>query len=110
MDELFAVSVSAFLERADNGARITIKECEDLLNRIPSFSSKHTIEATKAFLEYLGNPEENIKIIHVAGTNGKGAICSYLEYALSECGLKVGRYASPSVFEFLERIKTGLKK
>ena len=66
-------------------------------------------DVIKELLGRLGNPEKELKVIHTAGTNGKGAICSYLEYALSECGLKVGRYASPSVFEFLERIKTGLK-
>ncbi len=103
MDELFAASVSAFLERADNGARITIKECEDLLNRIPSFSSKHTIEATKAFLEYLGNPEENIKIIHVAGTNGKGSVCNYLSTVLSKADYSVGLFTSPHLVNLNER-------
>lgn len=66
-------------------------------------------EVIKDLLNRLGNPEKNLNVIHVAGTNGKGAICSYLEYALSECGLKVGRYASPSVFDFLERIKIDLR-
>lgn len=66
-------------------------------------------EVIKKLLERLGNPEKDLKVIHVAGTNGKGSICAYLEYALSECGLIVGRYASPSVFDFLERIRTGLR-
>ena len=66
-------------------------------------------DVIKELLGRLGNPEKELNVIHVAGTNGKGAICSYLEYALSECGLNVGRYASPSVFDFLERIKIGLK-
>ncbi len=66
-------------------------------------------DVIKALLGRLGNPEKELKVIHVAGTNGKGSICSYLEYALSECGLKVGRYASPSVFDFLERIRIDLR-
>ncbi len=66
-------------------------------------------EVIKELLGRLGNPEKDLKVIHVAGTNGKGSICSYLEYALSECGLKVGRYASPSVFDFLERIRINLR-
>ncbi|MBP5555225.1 MAG: hypothetical protein J6X94_10210 [Lachnospiraceae bacterium] len=66
-------------------------------------------DVIKELLGRLDNPEKELKVIHVAGTNGKGSICSYLEYALSECGLNVGRYASPSVFDFLERIKIGLR-
>ena len=59
----------------------------------------------RELLGRLGNPEKELNVIHVAGTNGKGSICTYLEYALLECGLKVGRYASPSVFRYLERIR-----
>ncbi len=66
-------------------------------------------DVIKELLGRLGNPEKQLKVIHVAGTNGKGSVCSYLEYALSECGLNVGRYASPSVFDFLERIRIGLR-
>ena len=66
-------------------------------------------DVIKELLGRLENPEKELKVIHVAGTNGKGSICSYLEYALSECGLRVGRYASPSVFDFLERIRVDLR-
>jgi dihydrofolate synthase/folylpolyglutamate synthase len=61
----------------------------------------------RELLGRLGNPENELKVIHVAGTNGKGSVCTYLECALLECGLKVGRYASPSVFRYLERIRLG---
>lgn len=61
----------------------------------------------RELLERLGNPEKKLNVIHVAGTNGKGSVCTYLESALLECGLKVGRYASPSVFRYLERIRLG---
>ncbi len=53
----------------------------------------------------MGDPQKRLKVIHVAGTNGKGSVCTYLERALSECGLKTGRYSSPSVFRYLERIR-----
>ena len=64
-------------------------------------------ETIKELLGRLGNPEKGLNVIHVAGTNGKGSVCTYLEYALLECGLNVGRYASPSVFRYLERIRLG---
>ncbi|MCR5739091.1 MAG: hypothetical protein K6G43_04680 [Lachnospiraceae bacterium] len=59
----------------------------------------------KELLGRLGNPERELNVIHVAGTNGKGSVCTYLEYAFLECGLRIGRYASPSVFRYLERIR-----
>ncbi|MCR4791261.1 MAG: hypothetical protein K5871_00775 [Lachnospiraceae bacterium] len=62
-------------------------------------------EVIKELLSRLGDPQESLNVIHVAGTNGKGSICTYLESALNACSLKVGRYASPSVFRYLERIR-----
>ena len=63
MDDLLLAQIGELLERADNNAKITISECDRFLNQIPSFSDKHTIEDTRSFLEYLGNPEKNIQII-----------------------------------------------
>lgn len=51
----------------------------------------------------LGNPDTRLKFIHVAGTNGKGSICSYLSSVLKQAGYRVGTYNSPSVFRYNER-------
>lgn len=56
-------------------------------------------------LNLLGNPQENLKCIHVAGTNGKGSTCAIVSAILKEYGLKVGLYTSPHIFEYTERIK-----
>lgn len=56
-------------------------------------------------LELLGNPQENLKIIHVAGTNGKGSTCSFISSILKEAGYKVGLYTSPFLETFTERIR-----
>ncbi len=77
-------------------------------NYIANTGSSGIVPGTKVIkdlLSRLGNPERKLNVIHVAGTNGKGSVCTYLEYALLECGLRVGRYASPSVFRYLERIR-----
>ena len=74
MDENLQQAVSEILRRADDGEKITIAECETFLNRVPGFTDKHGPEDTRAFLDYLGSPEKNIPIIHVAGTNGKGSV------------------------------------
>jgi dihydrofolate synthase/folylpolyglutamate synthase len=103
MDDSLLASVAELLERAGNGAKITIKECDELLNSIPSFSDKHTLEETKDFLQYLGNPEENINIIHVAGTNGKGSVCNYISSVLMKANYTVGMFTSPHLVEVNER-------
>ena len=56
-------------------------------------------------LEFLGNPQDELKCIHVAGTNGKGSVCAMLESILREAGYKTGLYTSPHIFEYTERIK-----
>ena len=52
----------------------------------------------------LGNPHQRVPIIHVAGTNGKGSVCAYLSAVLTEAGYRVGRYTSPHLIDWNERI------
>lgn len=56
-------------------------------------------------LRRLGNPQDDLKVIHVAGTNGKGSVSKYLEEGLSACGYKMGLYTSPYIETFNERIR-----
>ena len=63
------------------------------------------LERIKKILIALGNPQNNLKCIHVAGTNGKGSVCSMLDSILKEAGYKTGLYTSPHIFEYTERIK-----
>ena len=60
-------------------------------------------------LQKLGNPQDDLKCIHVAGTNGKGSVCAILESILREAGYKTGLYTSPHIWEYTERIKVGGK-
>lgn len=53
----------------------------------------------------LGNPQESLKFIHIAGTNGKGSVLAYTSTILSEAGYRTGRYVSPTVVSYLERIQ-----
>lgn len=56
-------------------------------------------------LEMFNNPQDKLKCIHVAGTNGKGSVCAMLESILKEAGYKTGLYTSPHIWEYTERIK-----
>ena len=78
------------------------KEYIDGLNR---FGSVLGLESVKALLDMLGNPQENLKVIHIAGTNGKGSTIAFMEAILMEAGYKVGKYTSPVVFEYLEKFQ-----
>ena len=63
------------------------------------------LERMEALLQYLDNPQNDLRIIHVAGTNGKGSVCAFIESALQQAGLRIGRYISPSVYDYLERFQ-----
>lgn len=63
------------------------------------------LDRMNMILKLLNNPQNNFKSIQVAGTNGKGSVCSMLSSILKEYGYKVGLYTSPHIFEYTERIK-----
>ena len=69
------------------------------------FGIRLGLENSLKLLELLGNPQEKLKIIHVAGTNGKGSVCSFISNALQAQGYKVGLYTSPYLEKFTERIR-----
>ena len=63
------------------------------------------LERISKVLELLENPQDKLKCIHVAGTNGKGSVCAIIAFVLKEAGMRVGLYTSPHIFEYTERIK-----
>lgn len=64
-----------------------------------------TLDAIKYFMEELEHPEKKLKIVHVAGTNGKGSVCEMLSTVLEQAGYKVGLFMSPHIVRFNERIR-----
>lgn len=81
------------------------QEAENYLLRVPKFAKKNTVEDTGIFLDVLGNPGCSKKIIHVAGTNGKGSVCAYLSSILCTAGYSVGMFTSPHLIEMRERFR-----
>ncbi|MBR4734071.1 MAG: bifunctional folylpolyglutamate synthase/dihydrofolate synthase [Lachnospiraceae bacterium] len=81
----------------------TYEEAVEYLLNIPRFTKKNSMEDTKAFLGRLGNPDRDLKILHVAGTNGKGSVCAYLRYMLEEAGYAVCSFTSPHLVDVRER-------
>ena len=77
----------------------------DFLMNIPKFTHEPGLEPAKMLLKLLGNPEKNKKIIHVAGTNGKGSVCAYMNSVLTKAGIKTGLFTSPHLVRIEERIR-----
>lgn len=80
------------------------KESLEYIHSISNFFCKPGLERIKELCNKLGNPQDNLKFIHVAGTNGKGSFCSMLSSILKEAGYKTGLYTSPYILKFNERI------
>lgn len=81
----------------------TFREAEDYINDTPRFTSKNTMEDTRAFLHRLGDPDQQMRIIHVAGTNGKGSVCAYLRSILEAAGYRTALFTSPHLVCIRER-------
>jgi dihydrofolate synthase/folylpolyglutamate synthase len=76
-----------------------------LLTSQGKFKIKLGLERIGEVLKLLNNPQDNLKCIHVSGTNGKGSVCAIIATVLQNSGVKVGLYTSPHIFEYVERIK-----
>lgn len=80
------------------------KKARDYLLGIPLWTKKkNTLDEVRHFLKELGNPDEQLNIIHVAGTNGKGSVCADLTAMLMEAGYHVGTFVSPHLTDVTER-------
>ena len=80
------------------------KKIENLLQPFQRFGINLGLKRIKNLLALLDNPQEKVPIIHVAGTNGKGSVCAYLSSILTASGYKTGRFISPHLINWTERI------
>lgn len=85
------------------------QEAVAYIDELPKFTKKHTLEHTKNFLNKLGNPCKERKVIHVAGTNGKGSVCAYMQAILEAEGKTTGFFTSPHLVKINERIQMNRK-
>ena len=82
---------------------ISYQKCLDEMYGLGRFGIKLGMETIKGILDALGSPEKKFKTIHIAGTNGKGSIASYIASILCASGFKTGLYTSPHLVKFNER-------
>ena len=77
---------------------------DQLLESFAQFGVKLGLESSFQLLAHLGNPHQRVPVIHVAGSNGKGSVCAYLSAILTAAGYRVGRFISPHLVDWTERI------
>lgn len=81
------------------------EEAVAYIEETPKFTTKNSLEHTKECLRRLGNPQEKFRVIHVAGTNGKGSTCAFLTSILREAGYSCGLFTSPHLVKINERFQ-----
>lgn len=81
------------------------KEARVYLDEVSKYGSVLGLESMRELLHRLGDPQNELKFIHISGTNGKGSVLAYLSTILSGAGYRTGRYISPTLFSYRERIQ-----
>lgn len=81
------------------------KEAMAFVEGIESLGIVPGLDSIRKLCEAIGNPQDTLKFVHIAGTNGKGSTLAYISTILKCAGYKVGRYISPTIFEYRERIQ-----
>ena len=85
------------------------KEAVAYIDDTPRFTKKNTLENTRKVLAAMGHPERRMKLIHVAGSNGKGSVCAYLSSILTTAGKQTGLFISPHLVTINERFQLNQK-
>lgn len=83
----------------------TYQQAKDLLTSQGKFHINLGLDRITKILNLLESPQDSLRCIHVAGTNGKGSVCAIISSVLQSAGMKVGLYTSPHIFKYTERIK-----
>ena len=94
-----------YLSKTLKGGKMDYQESLKYIEETHKFGIRLGLDNMSKLLELLGNPQDKLNIIHVAGTNGKGSTCSFITSILKEAGYKVGLYTSPYLETFTERIR-----
>ena len=81
------------------------EEAVAYIEETPKFTTKNKLSHTKECLRRLGNPEKKFRVIHVAGTNGKGSTCAFLTSIFREAGYSCGLFTSPHLVTINERFQ-----
>ena len=85
--------------------KLSIQDVTEYILAIPKFAEKIGTENLRKVMDKLGKPQNKVKAVHIAGTNGKGSTTEMIRLMLSEAGYKTGAFTSPHLVKINERIK-----
>lgn len=89
---------------------MTYSEMEREINEIPKFGAKASLSNLSAYLELANHPERNLRVIHIAGTNGKGSVSAYIDSILRQAGYTTALFTSPHLIKINERFRINFKE
>ncbi len=92
-------------DKEERASDMTYEESIKFIYDTAAFGSKLGLDNIRTLMSILGNPQDILKIIHIAGTNGKGSTAAYMLSVLEEAGYRTGFYTSPELYRFSERIR-----
>ena len=84
---------------------MTYEEARAFIDDTARYGAVLGLDSVTELMRRLGNPQDELKFVHIAGTNGKGSTLAYISTILKEAGYRVGRYVSPTIFDYRERIQ-----
>ena len=87
----------------------TYEQAQEYMEQVQRYGSVLGLDAMRELLRRLGDPQDQLKFVHIAGTNGKGSVLAYLSTILRCAGYRTGRYLSPTVFSELEKIQVNVR-
>lgn len=90
-------------------SRMNYKEAMEYIERVGQFGMAPGLDSIRGLCGRLGNPQEGLKFVHIAGTNGKGSVSAYIASVLQCGGYRVGRFFSPAIFEYRECIQVNAR-
>ena len=89
---------------------MTYSEMEREINEVPKFGAKASLSNLSAYLELANHPERNLRVIHIAGTNGKGSVSAYIDSILRQAGYRTALFTSPHLVKINERFRIDFKE
>ena len=84
---------------------MTYEEARAFIDDTGRYGAVLSLGSVTELMKRLGNPQDDLRFVHIAGTNGKGSVLAYISTILKEAGYRVGRYISPTIFDYRERIQ-----
>lgn len=102
---LFVSENCAARREEERKLNMTYEEARKYLDQVAVKGNVLGLTSMGILLKELGNPQDQLKFVHIAGTNGKGSVMAYVGAALKSAGYRIGRYVSPTLFSYEERIQ-----